>query len=242
MEALVNADAAVHPGFGLTPTAISDGHDVKKGVSVDYVPAQDDTKKWYVFRASYGREDKAADLLGSLKAVVYVPRHSVPVRTKSGIKHTVKNLLPSFVFAYLQEHEAQLYVKGPASDDKSFNLRPQEEKQTIYKLMSLISYYYNHFKVVDDYRNPPLTISFAEMRNFIIATLPQKDVVALDNEKFTFKTDDEVRVLSGEFEGLRGRVIRAKGQTRLLIRLSNFGAFGSAHIPAYLCEKVTDNV
>ena len=240
MKALVNADTEDYQRSGLTPTAIPDGQKVKKGVSVEYVPTQDDSKKWYVFRASYGREDKAAELLNTLNELVYVPRHSIPVKTPKGIKHTVKNLLPSFVFAYLKEHEAQLYVKGPAADDKSFNLRPQEEKQSIFKLMSLLSYYYDHFQVGEDFRNPPLTIPFAEMRNFIIATLPQKDVISLQDEKYTFKTDDEVRVVSGQFEGLRGRVIRVKGQTRLLIRLSNFGAFGSAHIPAYLCEKISD--
>ena len=49
------------PSTRLTPNAFPEAKSSKTGVSVKYVP--DSNKRWYVFRVSYGREDKASDFL-----------------------------------------------------------------------------------------------------------------------------------------------------------------------------------
>ena len=36
--------------------------------------------------------------------------------------------------------------------------------------LSYLSFYYNHFELDDDQKNPPLIVSCKEMENFIIAT------------------------------------------------------------------------
>ena len=45
----------------LTPDTIPEAKSSQTGVSVRYVPYEN--KHWYGFRASYGREDKASDIL-----------------------------------------------------------------------------------------------------------------------------------------------------------------------------------
>ena len=47
------------PSVRLNLDTIPEAKSLTTGVSVRYVP--DEKKSWYVFRASYGREDKALD-------------------------------------------------------------------------------------------------------------------------------------------------------------------------------------
>ena len=49
------------PSVRLAPDTIPEAKSSNTGVSVRYVP--DNNKSWYVFRASYGREDKASDYI-----------------------------------------------------------------------------------------------------------------------------------------------------------------------------------
>ena len=60
------------PSIRLTPGVFPKAQSSKTGVSVKYVPAPD--KRWYVFRASYGREDKASDYLVDDGTYTYIAK------------------------------------------------------------------------------------------------------------------------------------------------------------------------
>ena len=49
------------PSIRFTPNAFPEAKSSQTGVSVRYVT--DENKRWYGFWASYGREDKASDIL-----------------------------------------------------------------------------------------------------------------------------------------------------------------------------------
>ena len=74
MDALTNANKATSPiiSSGFTSTAIPEAVDTQKGVSVEYAPAPD--KRWYVLRASYGREMLAEQLFTQNHVYAYVPK------------------------------------------------------------------------------------------------------------------------------------------------------------------------
>ena len=59
----------------LTPDAFPEAKSSKTGVSVKYV--HDSQKEWYVFRASYGREDKASDYLIEDGTYTYIAKKYV---------------------------------------------------------------------------------------------------------------------------------------------------------------------
>jgi transcription antitermination factor NusG len=211
---------------------------------------------WFVFRASYSREEKASELIERLNAPAYVARHTVYTRTKTGVKSQVKILIPNLVFAYLSHQEAELFVKGPTLKDLQFQRRTEEEKKNILKLTQILSYYYNHFKLAGG-KNPPLTIPYKDMEKFIIATSSEKDVMPIDEREF--EIGEEVQVVMGEFMGLRGRVMRRQARTkkllvqlhdnvpllpaqggakRLCFQLPCLGSFCSALIPSAYFRKV----
>ena len=228
MSALLNANTAEENFYssGFTPTAIPEAKSSQTGVSVEYAP--DPHRRWYLLRATYSREHLAADLLISQGIYAYVPQRYEMTLVNGRRRKLLKSLLPSLVFAYLTPGEAILYVKG--------NLG--EEKSPIPRLSTFLTFYYNHFQIAEDYRNPPLIIPPAEMENFILATSTHdENLMVLSEGDFRYKSDTEVRIVAGEFQGVKGRVIRAKGQQRVLVRLSGVCLCATAYIPtAFLRE------
>ena len=60
------------PSVRIAPDTIPEARSSKTGVSVRYVSTPD--KSWYVFRASYGREDKASDYIVGDGTFVYIAK------------------------------------------------------------------------------------------------------------------------------------------------------------------------
>ena len=60
--------------FGFTATAILEANGSQTGVSVEN--AQSETKQWYVLRVSYGRAEKANEILKAKGIETYIPFHS----------------------------------------------------------------------------------------------------------------------------------------------------------------------
>lgn len=230
---------------GLTPGTILKGcdDDAQNGVSVRNMPERREGYEWYVFRANHGREDRAYQLLENLQVETYLPRHTVYTRTESGVKPVVKKMMPYFVFAYLSEYEARLFVKGPKPGDPRFEERQPKAKRDVLELNTLLSFYYNHFVTGKDGMNPPLIIPYDQMQTFYIATRLEKDVMPVEPGRFS--VGEEVKVVAGEFAGLVGRVIRVQKnkqrlKVRLLFQLPCLGSFSSATIPIAFFAKTTE--
>lgn len=272
MDAPSNTNTVATLDSGLASGTIPKGcNDAQNGVSVRNVPLESDSHippqckgyDWYVFRATYGREDRASKLLHEeLGVFTYIPRRTVYTRTETGVKPKIENLLPSIVFAFLPEHEARLYVKGPSEKDQNFKTATKETKDAIFELNGLISFYYDHFKTGENGLNAPLLIPYGDMQRFVCATWPEKNVVPITPDNY--EIGEEVEVVFGEFKGLRGRVIRktdkkqrlgvqltsggmqapttsnSRERRRLLFQLPCLGTFGSAYIPVAYFRKVVD--
>ena len=262
---------------GLTSGTSPKGCDnAQNGVSVRNMPAETDSHippmregyDWYVFRASYGREDRASKLLQEgLGVFTYIPRRTVYTRTETGVKPKIENLLPNIVFAFLPEYEARLYAKGPSEEDEDFKKASKETRRTIFELNALISFYYDHFKKGNDGVNKPLLIPYSKMELFVNATWPEKNVIPLGQGKAQleeYAIGEEVEVIEGVFKGLKGRVIRkidnkhrlgvqlinggmqpptspkSRERRRLLFQLPCLGSFGSAYIPVSYFRKIIE--
>lgn len=192
----------------------------KNGVSVRY--AHDINKKWYVFRASYGRVSKASDILVEDGTYTYVARrYTVKYQAGGGKKKKVlEDLIPNILFVYTTAEKAEQYVKQTPE-------------------LSFLTYYYNHFEVDENQKNPPLIVSCKEMENFIRATSTQNEhLMFVKPEQCHYKSGDMVRVIDGAFKGVEGRVARVAGQQRVVLSLSQVGLISTAYIPSAFIEKV----
>ena len=206
------------PSVRVAPETIPEAKSAKTGVSVRYVPAPD--KSWYVFRASYGREDRASDYIVEDGTFVYIAKRYARKSVNGKQKKVLETLIPNLLFVYTTEDKAKEYVKDTPA-------------------LSYLTYYYNHFEVDDDQKNPPLTVSCKEMENFIVATCNRSEHLKfVDEGQCHFKGDEMVKIIEGSFKGVEGRVARVSGQQRVVITLTNVGLVSTAYIPAAFIQII----
>ena len=239
MNALNNADIVTGNACDeLTPIAPPAAKSSRSGVSVEYAYDESGEKQWFLFRASYGREDMAADILTDMGVYTYVPKRREVVVVNGKRRSILRNLMPNFVFAYLAESEARVCVRGVEADKTYFDSLSDDRQRAVCILSSFLSFYYDHFHQRNGV-NPPLVVPQSEMMNLIYATMSHNEnVLLLQEGKYTFKGDEEVEVIHGEFKGVRGRVVRAGRQQRVRITLTGFGAIATAYVPSAFLRRV----
>ena len=195
----------------LTPDTIPEAKSSQTGVSVEYVPIPG--KSWYVFRASYGREDKALDYIVGDGTYVYIAKRYTCKIVNGKQKKVLENLIPNILFVYTTKEKAEEYVKNTPA-------------------LSYLTYYYNHFELDYDHKNPPLTVSCKDMENFIIATCNKNEHLKfVEESQCHFKCGETVKVIDGEFKGVEGRIARVAGQQRVIVELNCLCLIATAYIP-----------
>lgn len=206
------------PSIRVVPDAIPEAVKTQNGVSVEY--AHDPEKQWFVFRASYGREDKASDFLVADGTFTYIAKRDSFKYVRGKRRRVTEKLIPNLLFAYTTKEKAEEYVKQTPE-------------------LAYLTYYYNHFEQDADQKNPPLTVSTREMDNFILATISRNEhLLFVDPEKCHYKSGDMVMVTDGVFKGVEGKVARVAGQQRVIVSLSKIGLISTAYIPTAFIEKV----
>ena len=199
------------PSVRVAPETIPEAKSAQTGVSVRYVPAPD--KRWYVFRASYDREDKALNYIVEDGTYVYIAKRYARRTVKRKQKKVLEPLIPNLLFVYTTEEKADEYIKKTPA-------------------LSYLTYYYNHFELDNNQKNPPLTVSRKEMENFIIATCNRNEHLKFVEEyQCHFKCGETVMVIDGEFKGVEGRVARVAGQQRVIVELNCLCLIATAYIP-----------
>ena len=197
--------------FGLTATAIPEANGLQTGVSVEN--AQSETKQWYVLRVSYGRAEKANELLKAKEIVTHLPLHTIYKEVNGKRKKQRIPLLPNFLFAKTTLSVLQSFLKS--SPDLSF-----------------ITFYYDHFNKKPDGKNPPLVVPKEPMDNFIkLTSIDDEHILLIDEVNGNFKIGDKVRVIAGSFIGIEGRLAKITGQKRVIVELQGLCSVATAYIP-----------
>jgi transcription antitermination factor NusG len=187
------------------------------GETVRY--AYDEAKRWYVLRCTYSRATQARDVLHECNVEYYMPMYrTIKLIGRKRKKCTVP-LLKNLVFIYATEQDADALLKHPHN--------------------IMLNYYYDHCTSTENGLNPPLTVGYREMQNFILATgKPRENVKILGREQCRFLSGDRVRVTAGEFVGVEGRVARAAGEQRVVVELQGVCLFATAYVPSAFLQKI----
>lgn len=206
---------------GQQPGSTSEIANAKHDVSEESVRyAQKPDYEWFVLRATRGRELKAYETLLSKGVITYLPtRHGL--RTKNGRRKWCRlPLVPQLLFLYSKRKEADTLV----------NCTPE---------LNYLSYYYNHFAVGSSGYNPPLTVPYNEMLNFIrVTSVNNVHVMNVSPEQVHYKCGELVRIIDGDFAGVIGKVARVKGQQRVVVKLEGVCIVATAYIPKSFIEKI----
>lgn len=202
---------------GSSPDA-SPAAQTRQGVSVRYAPAPN--KQWFALRATYGREDLAAERLACHDVATYVAKRYTKTRIGNRIRLTLKSLIPNMVFAYTTLEQAKELVHHTPELD-------------------FVEFYYNRLDRNADGFNPPLVIPQHEMENFMLATRAHNEHVLLVSPgRCHFHSGDLVRVTEGVFCGVEGRVARVAGQQRVVLEVTGIGLVTTAYVPTAFLEPV----
>lgn len=204
---------------GLSPEKTSSiAEDALSGVSVRYAPKPG--HQWFVLRATYGREIQAFKYISANGGIAFIPRHYELRVVGRKRKWQLTPLVPQFLFLYSTPEEADKYVKDTPE-------------------LHFLTYYYNHFATGAGGYNPPLVVPYDEMLNFIrVTSVDNVHTVRVTPDQVHYKSGDTVRIISGDFAGVIGKVARAKGQQRVIVELKDICLIATAYIPTAYLEKI----
>ncbi len=212
-----------HQGDTCPPRNIGFASDVspgnsKDGVSMRYTPSPN--KKWYVMRVTYHREKKAYDFLQAKGIEAYLPLRCTLKIIKGKRKLVSESLLPNFLFVYTTPEIIRTCTKDT-------------------KELFFLNHYYNHFETDSSGKNPPLTVSYKAMMNFIRVTCVRSEHVwVVAPQQCHYKSGDMVRVTDGDFKGVEGRVARIAGQQKVVVEIKGVCLVSTAYIPNAFIEKI----
>lgn len=203
---------------GLSSGVFPEARSLQTGVSVRCV--QELGKQWFVLRATYGRVGKAYDFITEDHTDVYIPMHYVERLVNGKKKRILEPMLPSLLFVYATKEKVETYIKQTPA-------------------LSFLNYYYDHFKVGADGKNPPLTVGFDEMMNFIrLTSVDNEHIKVVQSNLCRYKSGDRVRIMEGDFEGIEGRVARVAGQQRVVIEIEGLCTIATAYIPSAFLKVI----
>lgn len=217
-------DSPVLHSAGREPRITASG--ATAGVSVDYVKNTDYTVnpkyKWYAMIATYDRARRAADHISQHGVLVFYPTKKQETFKRKGSKRIrsvikEKSFIPSTLFIYTDLQTAESFVR--------------------YNRSSILHLDFLHFmydKTVDngEGKNPPLVVEKKQMDNFI--NFISKEVEGselVSNDNIRFKSGDEVEITGGQFKGVKGRVARIKGETRVVVTLTGVCFAATTYVP-----------
>lgn len=193
-------------------------NDLLTGVSVRYTPKEG--CRWYVLRATYGREIQALKAIRAKGGTAYVALYHTRDEVGGKLHKVVRPFVRQFVFLYATKTDADRFV----------NQEPG---------LSFLNYYYDHFKTISTGYNPPLTVPYAQMMSFIRITSVDDDHVELvSKEQVRIKSGDTVRITDGKFKGITGKVARIGRQNRVVVEIEGVCMIATAFIPRYALETV----
>lgn len=203
--------------FGLTATALPEANCSQTGVSVGNVPTE--KIQWYVLRVSYGRAEKANEILKAKGIETYLPLHTIYKEVNGKRKKQRVPMLPNFLFVHTTLSTLKTILKSITNK-------------------SLITFYYDHFSTTEDSKNPPLVVPANSMDNFIkLTSIDDEHILIIDEINGTYKQGDFVRIIEGPFKGIEGRVAKITGQKRVIVELPGLCSVATAYIPkAFLLQ------
>ena len=175
------------PTPDLSSVSSPENQSLLAGVSVKYALHPD--KYWYVLRVTYNRVSRAYDILRKAGLEVYLPMHYVQKIIQDKKKRVLEPLLPNIIFVYATPESITSVVKKPSHH-------------------SFINFYLNHFKQDEYGKNPPLTVGYNDMMNFI-------NLTSVDR-----------------------RVARVSGQQRVVVELEGLCLVATAYVPSGFLMKI----
>ena len=171
-----------------------------------------DQEYWYAMRVTYGRELKVQSALDN-KFKTYVPKCYKTVNRFGHRRYEIAAQVSNLIFVYA-----------------SFNsLQEEKKKDTAAQYLRYIK------KRNDEY----LTIPNKQMEDFIrVSKLPDEKLIPIDITEGTNLNGQKVRIIEGELAGVEGRIMRLKGNKKVVVNISDLIAYAISFVPSGWLIKI----
>ena len=164
------------------------------------------SEQWYVLRVSYSRELKVKAILDAKGIRAFVP---MIWRRKTEGGRTEKKLVPAvgnLCFVRWTRHEIDMFISS-------------------YGENSPVHYYW------DRTASRPMTVPDKAMEDFItVASTMDEDLVYLTRISDKLREGQTVKVKSGSFAGVTGRIIRIRKSRRIMVELPGMLAVATTYV------------
>ena len=178
--------------------------------------------KWYIIKATYGREKLGAEYLTSKGIKAFSPTVTKIKEDDESDESVKEYSLPNLFFAQGTEQALKpLVERNPEADYLRFYCR-----------------YYNEG---GKRRRQIITIPQTQMNSFLkICEAKDLDIRICNEVIHKFAKGEYVRVTAGPFEGVQGRMVSIYGKKRVGIVIANTLTVMTSYIPNAFWEKVEE--
>ncbi len=171
------------------------------------LPGDLQSYSWYALRATYSRELKIKERLDGMGLRSFVP---MIWRTRTVDGKSEKKLVPAvgnLCFAYWTRQQLDAFIRS-------------------YGENSPVHYYW------DRIGGKPLTVPDKAMEDFIkVAGTMDEDLIYITQISQKLREGQNVRIISGPFEGVEGKIVRIRKSRRIMVELPGMLAVASTYLP-----------
>ena len=161
---------------------------------------------WYVLRVTYSRELKIKAMLDEKGVKTFIPMTWRNKIVDGKIKKQLEPAVNNLCFVYWTKPGIDSFIRS-------------------FSDASPVHYYWDRTK------NSPLTVPDDAMEDFIIvASSLDEDLVYMTEINSKLREGQLVKVKSGAFVGVTGRVVRIKKSRRVMIELPGMLAVATTHV------------
>lgn len=209
---------------GVAPSATSNKPFTIKNNESAHIGVSTNCAHWFALRTTYGREKKAYDYFVEKGVTAFYPTITGFRLVDGKRKAVVVSRLPNIFFAYGTEEYLQSFVYDNVN-------------------LPFLRFYYRQFSIGrNKVKRVPMIIPKRQMDSLMIICGAEVDDVFIAEEEIRkFRKGQLVRVTSGEFAGVIGRVTRFKGQQRVGLYIDGLLTVATAFVPSKYIEPIADN-
>ena len=178
--------------------------------------------KWYIIKATYGREKQGAEYLTSKGIRAFSPTVTKIREDDETGKSAKEYSLPNLFFAKGTEQTLKpLVERNPEADYLRFYCR-----------------YYNER---GKRRRQLITIPQTQMNSFLkICEAKDLDMRIYNEVIHKFDKGKRVRVIEGPYQGVEGRAVRIFGQQRVGVVINDILTAVTSYVPSGYLEKLEE--
>lgn len=176
--------------------------------------------KWYIIKATYGREKLGAEYLTGKGIKAFSPSVTKIKEEDETGKSAKEYSLPNLFFAQGTEQ----------------TLKPLVERNSEANYLRFYCRYYNE---AGARRRQIITVPEVQMKSFMkICEAKDLDMRIYNEVIHKFDKGKRVRVIEGPYQGVEGRAIRIFGQQRVGVVIDDILTAVTSYVPSAYLEKV----